>query len=310
MEALMAQTAMPIVDCHTHTSFSDGEPTFEQNVRAAAAAGCSVLVSTDHLTLPSSMDPTAEAQVPHARLAEHRAAFDQARDLARGFTGGSLELVYGFECDWYEGCEDNVRTWSEGCVVRLGSVHWIGDPGDVRAGAAGEARARDVRPAGQPGSGAGWIDDPGDLHVWEELGADEVWRRYVSAWCSACASPLGFDSMAHPDLAARFANEGFAPTTDLSALWDEMAACAHDTGRRIEVSTAGLRKSVGSYYPSPGLLERFSRAGVPITVGSDSHRAADVCWGIRDAYRYAAAAGYRSVEVPRADGSWESVPLA
>lgn len=28
----------PLVDCHTHTSFSDGTSTFEQNVAAAARA--------------------------------------------------------------------------------------------------------------------------------------------------------------------------------------------------------------------------------------------------------------------------------
>ena len=32
-----------IVDCHTHTSFSDGTSTFDQNVRAAAEAGVRVL---------------------------------------------------------------------------------------------------------------------------------------------------------------------------------------------------------------------------------------------------------------------------
>ena len=42
--------ACPLADCHTHTSFSDGHASFEDNVRAAAAAGCEVMVSTDHLT--------------------------------------------------------------------------------------------------------------------------------------------------------------------------------------------------------------------------------------------------------------------
>ena len=298
----------PIVDCHTHTSFSDGESTFEENVRAAAAAGCAVLVSTDHLTLPASMEAVADAQVPHARLAKHRAAFEAARELAADIAPG-LELVYGFECDWYPGCEANVTAWSEGAVVRLGSVHWIGDAGDVTAGATGDDGTEGVAPAGMPGTGTGWIDFSSDKHVWEELGADEVWRRYASAWCAACESPLEFDSMAHPDLAMRFANEGFAAATDLSPLWRQMAECARSCGRRVELSTAGLRKSVGAYYPNAALLREFARAEVPITVGTDAHVATDICWGVADAYRYAAAAGYRTIDVPHADGSWEKLEL-
>lgn len=298
----------PIVDCHTHTSFSDGTSTFEENVRAAAAAGCRVLVSTDHLTLPASLDESCEAQVPLARLIEHRAAFEAARGLASEIAP-ELELIYGFECDWYPGCEEYVRTWSEGAIVRLGSVHYIGNPGDITTGAAGQPGTEGTPQANQIYPDSGWIDYNEDMHVWVNLGPDEVWRRYVDAWCQACESPLEFDSMAHPDLAARFTNDGFAPTIDLSRLWDQMVECAHDTGRRVEISTAGLRKTTASYYPSVGLLHRFAKAGVPITTGSDAHRAVDVCWGIRDAYRYAYAAGYRSVEVPHADGSWESIEL-
>lgn len=298
----------PIVDCHTHTSFSDGTSTFEENVRAAAAAGCRVLVSTDHLTLPASLDESCETQVPLARLVEHRSAFEAARGLASEIAP-ELELIYGFECDWYPGCEEYVRTWSEGAIVRLGSVHYIGNPGNIATGAAGQPGTEGTPQANQIYPDSGWIDYAEDKHVWENLGADEVWRRYVDTWCKACESPLEFDTMAHLDLAARFTNDGFAPTIDLSPLWDRMVECAHDTGRRIEVSTAGLRKTTASYYPSAGLLHRFAKAGVHITTGSDAHRAVDVCWGINDAYRYAYAAGYRSVEVPHADGSWESIEL-
>lgn len=279
----------PIFDCHTHTRFSDGEQTFEENVRAAAAAGCRVLVSTDHLTLPASMDPDGEAQVIEADLPAHRAAFEEARALAAE-VAPDLEMVFGFECDWYRGCEENVRRWSEGAVVRLGSVHWIGDPSC-------------------PDDGCGWIDYAEDMHVWDALGPDELWRRYVDTWCAACESPLDFDVMAHPDLPMRFSREGRAATRDLAPLWDEMAACARDTGRRVELSTAALRKGVGDWYPAEGLLRRFAAAGVPLSVGSDAHRACDVCWGIADAYAHAWDCGYRSVDAPHADGSWQTYPL-
>lgn len=270
-----------IVDTHTHTHFSDGVGTFEENACAAVAAGCSVLVSTDHLTLPAEMDPDGEVQVVEDELAAHRAEWEAARNAHP-----ELEMLYGFECDWYPGCEENVRRWAAGAQVLLGSVHWLGEQDD-----------------------GAWVDDPTDQHIWLELGPDEVWRRYAQTWCRACASPLPFGTMAHPDLAMRFVNAGFAPTIDLAPLWDEMVGCAHDTGRRVELSTAGRRKGVGDYYPACGLLERFCRAGVPITVGSDAHVPGDMCDGIREAYAHAWDVGYRAIEVPRADGSWESMPL-
>lgn len=279
----MARPLAPgsIVDTHTHTHFSDGSGTFEENARAAEAAGCRVLVSTDHLTLPAVMDPAGEVQVAEAELPEHRAAWEAARDAHLG-----LEMIYGFECDWYPGCEGNVERWAADAQVLLGSVHWLGEQDD-----------------------GAWIDDPSDQRIWRELGPDEVWRRYAATWCRACESPLPFSTMAHPDLAMRFANAGFAPTVDLVPLWDQMASCARDTGRRVELSTAGWRKGVGDYYPARGLLERFRRAGVPITIGSDGHRPEDICDGIRAAYAHAWEVGYRTAEVPRADGSWESMPL-
>ena len=205
--------ACPLVDCHTHTSFSDGHASFEDNVRAAAAASCRVMVSTDHLTLPVSMDANCEVQVTEGDLPAHRLAFEDARKLAAQIAS-ELELIYGFECDWYEGCEPLVERWSQGAVVRLGSVHWIGNPGDIMAGAAGTAGTENVARPDTPDSLCGWIDDDTNLHVWENLGVRGVWERYVDDWCRACESPLNFDVMAHPDLVMRFSKEGFAPDFD------------------------------------------------------------------------------------------------
>ena len=301
-------TTCPLVDCHTHTAFSDGEASFEDNVKAAAASGCRVMVSTDHLTLPTSMDAPGEVQVTEADLPAHRLAFEAAKALVANITPG-MEFIYGFECDWYPGCEPLVERWSTGAVVRLGSVHWIGDPGDIQAAAAGSPDAIRVERPDTLDALCGWIDDSSDQHVWHNLGVHGVWEHYVDAWCRACESPLAFDVMAHPDLPMRFANEGFAPDFDLTPFWEQMATCAHDTGRRIEVSTAGWRKGVGDYYPAAGLLDRFRHAEVPITFGSDAHRACDICWGIRDAQKHAYEHGYRTFDMPHANGVWETVEL-
>ncbi|MBQ9058679.1 MAG: PHP domain-containing protein [Atopobiaceae bacterium] len=266
-----------LVDVHTHTSYSDGKATVEQNVVTAIAAGAETLAITDHLTLPHEIDPICEVSVAEADLAALRADIKHARAAHP-----ELELIFGFECDWYDNCEDNIRRWSEGATFLLGSVHLV--------------------------SGR-WIDDPNDLSIWEDLGPDEVWRRYVDAWCDACASSIGFDTMAHPDLPQRFSREGYAATMNLQPLFERMAECAHDTSRHIEVSTAGLRKSVQAYYPAPALLGCFARAQVPVTVGSDAHVPQDVCWGISEAYNYISSAGYTHIECPCADGDWRRIEL-
>ncbi|HXQ44471.1 MAG TPA: hypothetical protein VN816_07515, partial [Acidimicrobiales bacterium] len=40
--------------------------------------------------------------------------------------------------------------------------------------------------------------------------------------------------------------------------------------------SAGWRKPAAEPYPSPPLLRRFARHGVPLTTASDAHRLADV----------------------------------
>ena len=137
-----------------------------------------------------------------------------------------------------------------------------------------------------------------------------VWERYVDDWCRACESPLNFDVMAHPDLVMRFSKEGFAPDFDPAPFWEQMAECAHDTGRRVEVSTAAPRKGLDDYYPATGLLRHFVHAEVPITFGSDAHRACDICWNIREAQAHAYDCGYRTFDIPHPTGEWESTPLA
>ena len=87
-------SACPLVDCHTHTSFSDGHASFEDNVRAAAAAGCRVMVSTDHLTLPASMDSNCEVQVVEGDLPAHRLAFGRRPQACRADRAGARAYLW------------------------------------------------------------------------------------------------------------------------------------------------------------------------------------------------------------------------
>lgn len=80
------------------------------------------MISTDHLTVPASMDPFCTICIAQTNLPNHRSAFERARNLAAQIAPG-MEYIYGFECDWYEGCEPLVERWSQRATFRLGSVH-------------------------------------------------------------------------------------------------------------------------------------------------------------------------------------------
>ncbi len=269
-------TQAPLVDTHTHSRYSDGQNEIVDNLRAAQRAGCTVLCATDHLTLP---DFIGDAGVGVAEDQVEALAQDIAR--AREEVPG-VELVYGFECDWYEGCEPWIERFSTGATFRLGSVHILNN---------------------HP------IDWDGDMSLYTELGVNMVWQMYAEAWCKACESSAAFDTMAHPDLPMLFGRKGWRVSCDLTETFRRMASCAHDCNKRIEVSTAALRKGVGTYYPNHELLGMFHEAEVPITVGSDAHLATDIAYNIVGAYAYAWSAGYRSIECPRQDGSWTSFEL-
>jgi histidinol-phosphatase (PHP family) len=60
----------------------------------------------------------------------------------------------------------------------------------------------------------------------------------------------------------------------------------------VEISTAGLQQACAELYPAPGFLAAFHRAGVGITLASDTHRPDGVGHDFDVALAAARSAGY------------------
>lgn len=265
---------MELVDCHVHSTYSDGASSLADNVACALQRKITTLCCTDHLTLPASIDPTCEVSIPETRLASY------VDEIARIQADSPVEVICGFEADYYPGCEPNIARWSRGASFLLGSVHLL----DGR-----------------------WIDDLDDLSYWDEMGTDAIWTRYFEVWAQACACPVKFDSMAHPDLVSLL---GRMPSPHvLETGWRLAVDAASSCGVHIEINTAGCTKPLGHPYPHDELLHAFCKAGVPLTVGSDAHSARRVGEGIDLAYRLAYEAGYRSIDVPTPERTWRPIEL-
>ena len=238
---------MPIelVDCHTHTVFSDGKSTFQENMQEALAKGITTIACTDHWGRPSFIDCSIE----EGKLKQYAFAIERVRGEFP-----ELEIVHGLEADWYPGCSADLAETRDNATFLLGSIHYL------------QEKALD------------WDED---MRIWEELGANELWRLYAEEWCKAATS----------------------------GLFDSMAQAAREGKVHVEINTAGMTKDFADFYPQEPLLKRFFQAGVPLTVGSDAHHANRIGDNVHEAYRYARRIGYTSIDAPTAQGDWRSISI-
>jgi histidinol-phosphatase (PHP family) len=232
-------------------------------VARARARAVGEIAITEHVYRFAEARPWLDDPFWREEATEDADAYCAAIAAAR--EEGGLPVLLGIEMDWLADRAAEVAAFLEGRPfdVVLGSVHFI----DGRA-----------------------IDDPtaGDR---DWLPLDELWTRYLEQFTVAAASGL-FDVMSHPDLPKVF---GRRIPAHLDRLLDDAVAAIADSGVAVECSSAGLRKPVRELYPEPGLLARFRRAGVPVTLSSDAHAPQDVARDFATAVAALRGAGYETI---------------
>src|SRR5262249_32133228 len=181
------------------------------------------------------------------------------------------DLRLGIEADFVPGAEDrmaNLLEQHEWDYV-VGSVHFLRD------------KAVDMR---------------GDYDVWRDPDPDKIWKRYFETLGEAARSGM-FDILAHPDLVKRWGKETPIPDGDLRRYYEIAMDGIADSDVAIEVSTAGLRKTVGEIYPAPAFLEMCLEAGRPVALSSDAHNPGDIAYRYDDALEYLDRLGVTELSV-------------
>ncbi|MDL2716637.1 MAG: histidinol-phosphatase HisJ family protein [Acidobacteriota bacterium] len=250
-------------DYHVHTArCGHAGGAGRDYVLAALSRGLSEIAFTDHIPLyflPGE-DPDPSIAMTRAELPGY---VEEVRALQEEFAG-RIDVLLGLEADYAEGHEaalEEILRAHDWDVV-LGSVHWVK---------------------------GGWIDAPGSAQRHDVEGSGTLWREYYRLLAKAASSGL-FDVITHFDLPKKFGHRMPLEAADAEAA---AIAAARAAGVAIEVSSAGLRKTVGEEYPSPPLLERLVGAGVPIVFSSDAHAPAEVGWGRAEILTAARVAGAR-----------------
>ena len=197
------------------------------------------------------------------RMADYIALLQAAR--AEG-----LPVKAGIEMDYVPGREEDIRAFLAAYPLDfvIGSVHWIDDWGF------------DLDPASWPGR---------DVR--------EAYRRYFDLAERAIRSGL-FDVFGHPDVIKVFGYKLPPEYRDeLAEYHRRLARAAAEAGVCLEISSAGVRKPVGEFYPDPGILDEARRLGVRVTLASDAHEPEHVGWAYPELVAYARAHGFETVTV-------------
>ncbi len=239
-----------------------GEGELEEYVLEALGKGFIEIGFSAHL--PKVVDPDPYHAMLEDRLPDYVALVEHLRMKYRK----SIVIKLGIEADYFPGMEERTRELLERYPFDyvLGSLHFLGDW--HFSSKAGRSRYD--------------TEDPG-----------KAFPRYFKLLGEMIRSGL-FDVLAHADALRRGA---FEPGPGSGDDYLELARLLSARGMAIEVNTAGLRRGAGSIYPDRLLLEACAAGNVPVTLGSDAHRPADVGKDFRHAFRLIEEAGISDIAV-------------
>lgn len=119
----------------------------------------------------------------------------------------------------------------------------------------------------------------------------EIYERFFKTIINAASSGL-YDIAGHPDSIKRF---GYRPEKDMTEFYKKVASVMKKMDVAVEINTSGYDYPAEEIYPSPSFLAVLNRYGVPVTVGSDSHRPEHVGRHFEEAYNTLKKAGYDSI---------------
>ncbi|MCL2677939.1 MAG: histidinol-phosphatase HisJ family protein [Clostridiales bacterium] len=137
----------------------------------------------------------------------------------------------------------------------------------------------------------GWeFDNEAFISRFAEFQANELYLAYFTMQERLLRAR--YDILGHMDLIKVFGLRSSQPVEKLAApLLRAVAA----SGITVEINTNGLYKPVGEMYPQKKLIKELFALDVPVTFGSDAHRAEDAGRDLALAREAAKSCGYAKI---------------
>ncbi len=257
------------LDAHLHTLRSpDADAQLEAYCVLAAERGIAEIAITDHVDFDPSM--------PAYRFATFADRERDVRGAAARWADRGVAVRFGVEVTYERRYEAEIRGWLDRHPhdFVIGSVH---------------ISARSPYKAGRV---AGFVAG---------RSLPDIVAPYFDEVIGAAQSGL-FDTIGHLDFVKRYLVPHVVPA-DLAAapeLYEPVLRALIESGTSLEVNASGLRQLPRETYPSAAIVARYrALGGRGVTIGSDAHRTEWFSYGLPEAYRHAAAAGFEALTFRR-----------
>lgn len=221
-------------DSHMHTPLcKHAVGEPEEYAEVAVARGLKGITFTCHSPMPNRWWP--QVRMDESQLDEYLAMVDRARQAF----AGRLEVRVGMESDYFPGMEWWVEKLNERGDFHhvLGSVHFFGR----------EYKTKFYK---------------GDDFAFE--------KQYFQHLADSAETGL-FDTLAHPDLIKNHKPEHYDFLRLEDSINDALVRIAK-TKVAMELNTSGILKRFPETNPGPQMLALMCKHGIPVVIGSDSHK--------------------------------------
>ncbi len=126
----------------------------------------------------------------------------------------------------------------------------------------------------------------------------EAYMQYFEEMLENVTMYDDFDIYGHLDYVARYGGypEKSIAYAEFAEILDEIFRVLIRKDKGIELNTSGLRNGTGATHPSLEIVKRYHELGGKlITIGSDSHRAEDLCSHFKEGVAILEEAGFHEI---------------
>lgn len=228
-----------MIDYHMHSHLcrhGDGE--IYHYVESAIDKGLTEIGFAEHIPIPELDDPTGRM-----RIEDWDTYMQDVMTAQKNYP--EIKIRFGIEADFLPPHMDYIENFLGQYPFDfvIGSVHFVGD----------------------------WdFSNPALAHRLDEIGVNTLHTRYYKLIEEAAETGL-YDVIGHLDLPKRIAR----PTVDVSDNIRRALQAIQRAGLALDVNTSGIRKA-GELYPKKDILQQAFDLQIPVVLGSDAHKPAEV----------------------------------